>query len=240
MYFFNFKPRVKIITLIRIVIGLTNNIVQLIAVYYISIGKAVLIFSLSPLFWAIAAWIFLKEQITYLSVTLTLCSVFGVYLLTLNKPDDPKDETMELVGYICITLSSCLYGSLFVINRLLTLENVSIIVSPLYYGIGCVIQTVFLLVFLPDWLHFSEYESVSIIGFWISGVAIVMGQLTWIYSTKYSAASKMAPIGYLENVFTLLSDVILFHYNFILSDFMGMSVIVICLAVPLILKFKKA
>ena len=75
---------------------------------------------------------------------------------------------------------------------------INIIISPLYYGIGCLSQTVLLLIFLPSWLHFDAYESTSIIGFWVAGGAIVMGQMTWIYSTKFSAASKMAPIGYIK------------------------------------------
>ena len=130
--FFNFENKVKIIIVIRIMIGLTNNIAQLVAFYYISIGKAVLIFSLNPLFCAIAAGIFLKEHISATSVILILCSVFGVYLLTLNKTESSHDEDMEFIGYFLILGSACLYGSLFVINRYLILYQVPIIVSPLY------------------------------------------------------------------------------------------------------------
>ena len=130
--YFNFEFRVKVVLAIRVMIGLTNNIAQLVAFYYISIGKAVLVFNLNPLFWAIAAGIFLKEHITTLSICLILCSVFGVYLLTLNKPEDSKDETMEFIGYILILLSAWLYGWLFVINRYLILYKVPIIISPLY------------------------------------------------------------------------------------------------------------
>jgi len=45
-------------------------------------------------------------------------------------------------------------------------------------------------------------------------------------ASKYSADSKMAPIGYFENVLTLMADVIVFNYHFVLSDIGGIFIIV--------------
>ena len=75
---------------------------------------------------------FLKEHISILSIILILCSVFGVYLLTLNKPENSVDENMEFIGYILVLGSACLYGWLFVINKYLVLYQVPILVSPFY------------------------------------------------------------------------------------------------------------
>ena len=49
----------------------------------------------------------------------------------------------------------------------------------------------------------------------------------------------MAPIGYSENIFTLIADIMIFHYHFIITDIIGMIVIVICLMIPVVLKLKE-
>ena len=63
---FQFEPKVRFLIILRVIIGVTNNITLYAGLKYISIGKGILIFSLSPLFWTITAGMFLKEQITLL------------------------------------------------------------------------------------------------------------------------------------------------------------------------------
>lgn len=41
------------------------------------------------------------------------------------------------------------------------------------------------------------------------------------YALKYESASKIAPINYLENVFSLLSDLLVFSYVFEFTDYTG-------------------
>ena len=48
----------------------------------------------------------------------------------------------------------------------------------------------------------------------------------------------MAPINYSENVITLLADIVLFNYHFVLSDLFGIVIIAVCIIVPVIMKFK--
>lgn len=46
---------------------------------------------------------------------------------------------------------------------------------------------------------------------------------------KYEDASKLSPILYVENIFTLMADVALFGYKFVFTDYVGMAIIAICL-----------
>ena len=171
-----------------------------------------------------------------LSLILTFCSFGGVYLLTLNKPDDSVDASMEVIGYLLVLTSACLYGLLFVILRTLSLYKINMLVSPLYIGTGTMIQSIFLMIFTTDVLHFESYQGTNLVILGIIMVCSVIGQFTWTAASTYSAASKMAPLNYAENVFTLLADILIFNYKFISTDVLGMIVIVTCLAVPVIQK----
>ena len=237
---FNFEPKVRMLIILRVFIGITNNIALYAGLKYISIGKGVLIFSLSPLFCTITAGVFLNEQITLVNSALTFASFGGVYLLTLNKPQNEVDASMETFGYILTLTAALLYGVLFVVLRALNTYKISLLVSPFYSGVGTLSQTLFILIVKPDLIHSELYDSVNLSLLIWMGCWAVIAQFTMISANKYSAASKMAPINYAENVFTLLADVILFQYHFIFSDVAGMAIIIVCLVIPVIIKLRES
>ena len=120
--------------------------------------------------------------------------------------------------------------------RALNLYNLHIVISPLYLGIVTCLQTAFLFIFKRDLLHIETYDRVDMIFLSIVGIAAVSGQITMMLANRYAMASKMAPISYLENVFTLMADIWIFQYHFVITDIAGMLVIVACLAIPITLR----
>mmetsp|Transcript_25156 Transcript_25156/g.22293 ORF Transcript_25156/g.22293 Transcript_25156/m.22293 type:complete len:132 (+) Transcript_25156:163-558(+) len=64
-YILSFEPKLQLLLVVRVIIGLLNNIVLFVGLQYVSVGKGILIWSLSPLFCAITANVFLKEKITF-------------------------------------------------------------------------------------------------------------------------------------------------------------------------------
>ena len=146
--------------------------------------------------------------------------------MTLNKPEDPKEASMEIYGYILVSTSACLYGGLFVVLRKMNLYNINMVISPLYFGIGTLLQNVFILIFTNDLLHYSSYDKLDYLCLSIVCIGCTIGQFTMISANKYAAASKMAPISYAENVITILADVLIFNYHFILTDVAGMGIII--------------
>uniref|UniRef100_A0A7S3JG88 EamA domain-containing protein n=1 Tax=Euplotes harpa TaxID=151035 RepID=A0A7S3JG88_9SPIT len=236
--FFSYDNKVKMLIFLRVLVGSTSNILVYVGLKYVTVGKGILIYSLSPLFCSVTAGYFLKEKITSTSVILTLVSFGGVYLLTLNKPVNELDASMEIVGYIMILISALLYGVLFVLLRAMNLSKVNMLVSPFYYGVGTMFQTVVILLVQPSQIHFELYDSTNLIFFGFMGSCAIVGQYSMIAANKYGSASKMAPINYTENVFTLLADTILFNYHFITSDICGMAVIVACLVIPVVQKMR--
>ncbi|CAI2372195.1 unnamed protein product [Moneuplotes crassus] len=234
----SYKPKMQCAILLRAFLGLVNNFCLCQGLQYISVGKAVLIYSLSPIFCAIIAAIFLKEKITWKNIALILLSIVGIYLLTLNKSEDPKVASDETLGYCLILASAFWYGLTFVVLRTLSLGGVHILVPLFYFGLGSLVQSIFIMIFLPGLLHLSEYSGYVLLCFIAISISFFGGQLALMSSTKYSDASKLAPISYSENILTILADVLVFHYHFVMTDIIGIVIITFCLAIPIVLKEK--
>ena len=229
------QSKVVVILIIRLVVGILVNITVTNGLIFIPVSKAILIFSLNPLFCAIIAAIFLKEHISLVSIGSTLGALGGIYLLIQNKPHDAVDASNEFLGYILVFLSAWLFGLQLVFLRALNLYKLNVLISPFYFGVSTNIQTVILLIFYSDLLHF-EFYSANLFYLWLIGVSGSLLQIFLILANRYGMASRMAPIAYLENIFSLFADIWLFQYKFILTDIFGMLVIVLCLAVPIVLQ----
>lgn len=186
-----------------------------------------LIISLSPLFAYVTAALFLNEKITKLSLGLAFISIFGVYIMTLSKPEDSThSQGDELFGYTCLMTSAVVYGIIFVLLRALALNNVSVWIVLFYFGCTGFCQTVILHFFVPGMINLQYCSTRDIFLLVIIGVSHVSGQSFAMLANKYTAASKIAPLSYTENVLTLLSDILIFHYHFVGTDIAGMSIIV--------------
>ena len=114
------------------------------------------------------------------------------------------------------------YGVLLVFLRVLSLYNLHVFLSPFYLGVVTCIQSFFIMIFMPNLLHMETYDIVDVFFLWVIGIFGVAGQLTMMLASRAAQASWMAPITYLENVFTLMADIWLFHYHFGLTDVIGM------------------
>ncbi|CAI2374082.1 unnamed protein product [Moneuplotes crassus] len=233
MNLFNYGPQVVKKMAGRLTCGVLLDIFISNGLRFIAISKGILILSLNPFFCAIAAAIFLKEKITTISIGSTIGAFIGIYLLTLNQSDEVKEDSHELLGYILTLLSAITCGFVFVFLRALNNHNLPLIISPLYLGISTCIQTLLIFIFKRDLLHFHLYDAVNFVILCCVGITAVGVLITMNAANKYSQASKMAPITYLENVFTVLADILIFHYHFIRTDVFGMILIVVCLCIPM-------
>ena len=58
-------------------------------------------------------------------------------------------------------------------------------------------------------------------------VALSSLHIVFNFAFRYHKASKLAPLLYLENVFTLLADAFIFDYTFVLTDYIGILGLII-------------
>ena len=166
------------------------------------------------------------ENITKLNILLTLISIGGVYLLTLNHKNEVEEKSYEAIGYFLMLCGAFCYGTFFVILRKLSKLGVDLNMAPFYLGVGGMIQ-IFFVNFIPGQINYQHYRTEDFLWFFILCCGQIGGQIFVGLTNEYSAASKMAPINYSENVITLLADILIFNYQFVLTDAIGMTIIVI-------------
>ena len=68
---------------------------------------------------------------------------------------------------------------------------------------------------------FRGHELLDIVLLWLSGLGATMFHVFLNYAFRYQKASKLAPMYYLEDMFTLLADAFIFGYSFVDSDYTG-------------------
>ena len=213
-----------ILIIIRVVIGALTNILFLIAISKIVISKAVLIFSLNPIFGAIQAIIILNYKLNLVTIISCICASWGIYLLTLKSKED-EDSKNNILGYTWMICSAILMGSLFVWLRYLFKYNVNVWIISYYATIGYLIQSVAIHIISPSTFQFDKYELSDIIILILISIFACLSGLFISWASKYGKISQIAPLNNLENILTILADIFIFHYSFSSTDGIGMLVI---------------
>ncbi|CAI2372359.1 unnamed protein product [Moneuplotes crassus] len=234
---FNFERRIGILVIVRTLASNLMNIFLFAGMKYISVGKSTLIFNLNPLFCMIIAFFALSEKITPLNIAAACGSLGGIYLLTINDSSDDGSGGTAILGYICVFSSAWIYGFIFVCVRLLNIRGIHQYVPPFYIGVMALGTTILVLIFCPSYIYL-KYDFWDTFFLGLNGIGAICVQLFLTVAYKYGLASRLAICQYLENVFTLLADILIFSYAFTLTDILGIIVIVICISIPIVVHSK--
>ena len=219
-----FETNVKVLVILRSVFGAFSNLLFLLSLSQIIISKAVLIFSLNPIFWAIQAAVILKEKLNIVTIISCIFASGGIYLLTLRSQDQ-EDNQSNIIGYILMIGSGVFMGSIFVCLRYLFKYNVHVLLAPFYASLWFLIQSVILHIFCPNLYSFDQYQLVDILLLLCISLSACLWSLTMTIASKFAKASQIAPLNNLENILTILADIFIFHYSFSFTDGIGMLVI---------------
>ena len=200
-------------------ISLDDNI-QLLWISLISVSKSTLVFNLNPIFTMILAAISLREKLDNVALASVTGAFIGIFLLSLNKGSSNQNENI-IGGLLWAFAGAWCESFIFVLCRMLNIYQIHPWLRPAYIGIVYIIFTALVLAFIPDYILFPYYTLSDFLYLSLSG----FGNSYWIgfmaLSLKYQSASKVAPLFYLENVFSLLSDIFVFNYSFSFTDYIG-------------------
>ena len=232
-----FRPKAILLIALSIWCSLGVNFCMLWGISMISVGKSTLIFDLSPLFCIILAFILLAEKIDYVTVFSAVGSFCGIYFLTLNQANEEEQEDKSLLlGVFLVFLGAWGQAAIMILVRMINIYQVHYLFRPVYIGITLLSFGVLVHLFFPSKMQFPNYEFLDVVFLYGSGLgwALCIGPLSLAF--RYQSASRLAPINYIENVFTLLSDVFIFKYTFVSTDYIGIALIAIWLIIPAVLK----
>ena len=224
MNLFSFERNLVILIILRAAIGTFCNLLFLLSLSQIIISKAILIFSLNPIFCAILAAIILKEKIHPVTIASCVCATGGIYLLTL-KNQEQEDEKSTIFGCSLMVASAILMGAVFVWIRFIFKYPTNVWIINYWTSFGFLIQSIVVHILFPDCFSFGKYQFSDFVFFILISILLLGTGLLMTYASKLTKVSRIAPLGNLENILTILSDVFLFNYSFVITDGIGMFVI---------------
>jgi drug/metabolite transporter (DMT)-like permease len=211
----------------RAIVGSTSMLLFFMSVKYLSIGTAVSLRYVAPIFAAIFAVFLLKEKIKLLQWIFFLISLFGVFVLK------GFDNQLNTVGLILVLLASVLSGLVYVIISKIGKSEHPIVIVNYFMVFATILGGV---LSINNWVTPKGYE-------WSFLMSLgVFGYLGQVYMTKaFQSASTniVAPIKYFEVIYTATIGVFLFGEVYTFYSFLGISLIIGGLILNIWYKSKK-
>lgn len=198
---------------LRAICGITSMTLFFITVQRMPLGASVSLKYLSPIFTAIFAVLLIKEKIKPIQWLCFLGALLGVYLL---KGYDPRIDTINLI----LGITGALFGGLVyvIIRKIGTSEHPMVIVNYFMFT-AAVLSGIAM---IPFWRNPSLYEWLMLIGMGTFGY---FGQIFMTKAFQAEAASRIAPIKYMELIYSLIIGFFIFGEAYSFLSFIGILLI---------------
>ncbi|CAI2374333.1 unnamed protein product [Moneuplotes crassus] len=235
-----FERKQQIMLIVSVLFSILVNFCVLSGIALISITQSTLIFHLNPLFCIVLSFIILREKTDYLSILFTFGAFGGICLLTLSKNNTNNGENAhEFLGITFILLSAWLQASIMVLSRMMGISNIHFLLRSVYSSIGFLVFSLFIWLLVPYKIQFPNYTTSDLLLLFLSAMGVALRQPLISLAMMYHNSSRLAPVNYIENIFTLCADFFLFKHVFVTTEYIGMGIILVCLLVPAIIQIKK-
>ena len=200
--------------ILRSITGASSMLLFFMSIKYLSVGTAVSLRYIAPIFAAIFAVFLLKEKIKPLQWLFFIVSFIGVIVLK------GLDTQLSTKGLILVMIASVLSGLVYIIiNKIGKREHPAVIVN--YFMVTATLL-----------------GGILSIGNWVTPVGIewlflaslgVFGYFGQIYMTKAfqtAATNVVAPLKYIEVIFTATFGVFLFSEIYTFWNIFGIALII--------------
>ncbi|WP_066218322.1 DMT family transporter [Formosa haliotis] len=213
--------------ILRGVVGLTSMALFFMSTKYLPIGTAVSLRYLAPIFAAIFAILILKEKIFPLQWVFFILAFLGVVILK------GFDSNLDTYGLIIILISALFSGLVYIIiskmgksEHPVVVVNYFMVISALVGGLASINSWV-----TPVGLQWVFLASLGVFGYF--------GQLLMTKAFQNAQTNQVAPIKYVEVIFTLILGVTIFGEFYPFWSLFGILLIIVSLIANIIYKDKK-
>ena len=210
----------------RAIVGTTSMMLFFMSVKYLSIGTAVSIRYIAPIFTTIFAVILLKEKIKPLQWMFFFISLLGVFVLK------GFDNQLNTTGLILVLLASVLSGLVFVIISKIGKSEHPIVIVNYFMVFATVLGGV---LSINNWVNPKGYELPFLM---MLGVFGYFGQVFMTKAFQTASTNIVAPIKYFEVIYTATFGVFLFGEIYTLYSFLGIFLIIGGLILNILYKSK--
>ncbi|MBT8219672.1 MAG: DMT family transporter [Bacteroidia bacterium] len=209
---------------LRSVFGVISMILFFITLQEMPLGVSVSLKYLAPVFTAILAVLFLDERVQVIQWIFFVIAIGGVFLL---KGFDTRVETL----YLILGISGALcYGIVYVLIRKIGTSEHPMVIINYFMLLATILSAISLFWF---WRTPTIYESVLLL------IIGVMGYYAQIFMTKalqMDLASRVAPVKYMELIFSLIIGLVWFGESYTFLGFIGIMMILVGMIVNIWVK----
>ncbi len=216
----------KKLLITRGVVGLTSMMFFFMALKYLPIGSAVSMRYIGPIFAAIFALFILQERIKPIQWLFFGIAFSGVVVLK------GFDTEMSTIGLLYILISAVFSGMVYVLLRKIGDRDHPVVVVNYFMVISTVVGGVLM---IGDWVQPTTYEWMMLGSLGIFGY---IGQLNMTKAFQYAEANLVAPMKYIEVIFTMLIGIIWFGDVYTIYSLLGIVLIMIGLVLNVLIKKK--
>lgn len=213
--------------ILRGVVGVTSMTLFFISVKYLSVGTAVSLRYIAPIFAAIFAVLFLKEKIKSIQWIFFFMAFSGVLVLK------GLDTSVDTYGLILVLIASVFSGLVYIIiSKIGKREHPVVIVN--YFMVVATITGGILSI--NNWVNPKGMEWLLLFGLGVFGY---FGQVYMTKAFQIAKASQVAPLKYIEVIFTLSFGIFLFNEIYTFWSLLGIALIIGGLVLNIVYKEKK-
>ena len=216
----------KSLLLFRSVVGLTSMFFFFSALKYISVGTAVSLRYISPIFAAIFAIFLLKERVKLIQWLCFLIAFGGVVVLRKFEID---------LNYTGLTLGLCsafFAGLVYISINMIGNRDHPVVVVNFFMLVSAIVGGIFA---INNWTEPTPEQWLVLISLGISGY---VAQLFMTKAFQIGETNVIAPLKYVEVIFSIILGVLLFREVYSMLTLVGIALIILGLAANIYFKKK--
>ena len=199
----------------RSLAGALSMLLFFMSLKYLSVGTAVSLRYIAPIFAAIFAVFLLKEKIKTLQWLFFVISFIGVIILK------GLDAQIDTTGLILVLLAAVLSGLVYIIINKIGNSEHPVVVVNYFMVVATILGGV---LSIPHWVTPKGMEWVYLFSLGVFGY---YGQLYMTKAFQNAATNLMAPLKYIEVVFTVILGATLFGEIYTFWSLLGMALIIV-------------
>lgn len=197
----------------RGVVGSVSLLLFFGSLKFLPVGTAVTLRYLSPIFAAIIAVIWLKERIKNVQWLFFLIAFAGVLVLK------GFDNELSLIGLGMVVVSALFMGAVFVIISKIGKQDHPLVIVNYFMFIGTILGGI---LSINDWKNPVGVEWLILS---MLGIVGFIGQLYMTKAFQIASTNQIAPLKYLEVIFTVMIGAFWFMEIYTLWSLLGIVMV---------------
>jgi len=217
----------KPLLILRGIVGVTSMTFFFMSIKYLPVGTAVSLRYLAPIFAAAFAIVFLKEKVAPLRWLFFIVAFSGVLILK------GFDTQVNSYGLMLVLIASVFSGLVYVVISKIGRGDHPVVIVNYFMVIATIVGGV---LSIGNWINPVGIEWLLLLSLGIVGY---VGQVYMTKAFQIASTSHVAPLKYIEVVFTLLLGIFLFGEVYTFWSLLGITMIIGGLVLNVLYKGRK-